>query len=106
MIEYEQFAALDIRVAQVTQASVVEGADRLLQLTLDVGELGARTVVSGIREWYSPDDLVGKQVIYLANLQPRKLRGIESQGMILAADGGEAVLLQPEKSQAAGTRIR
>jgi len=106
MVEYGQFAALDIRLAEVTQAAVVEGADRLLQLTLDAGELGQRTVVSGIKEWYSPEDLVGKQVVYLANLQPRKLRGIESQGMILAADAGEAVLLQPDKPQPNGTRIR
>lgn len=106
MIDFEHFAALDIRLAEVVQAVVVEGADRLLQLTLDVGELGQRTVVSGIREWYSPEDLIGKQVVYLANLQPRKLRGIESQGMILAADAGEAVLLQSDKNQPNGTRIR
>lgn len=105
-IQYDDFQKLDIRVANVIAAQVVENADKLLQLTLDAGELGERTVVSGIREWYAPEDLVGRQVIYLANLEPRMLRGVESQGMILAGDTGTAVLLQPETELPAGTRVR
>lgn len=105
-IIYDDFSKLDIRIATVMAASIVEGADKLLKLTLDAGELGERTVVSGIRQWYSPDELVGKQVVYLANLEPRVLRGVESQGMIIAAGGEEAVLLQPSKQMENGTIVR
>lgn len=109
-ISIEQFAALDIRVATVKDAAPIEGADRLLRLVLDVGDpehggLGERVVASGIRAWYAPEDLIGTQVIYLANLKPRMLRGVESQGMILAGGEEEAVLLQPAKPTQAGTRI-
>ncbi|MBP7774750.1 methionine--tRNA ligase subunit beta [Candidatus Woesebacteria bacterium] len=105
-IEFTDFAKLDIRVATVLHAQVVDGADRLLCLTLDAGELGERTVVSGIREWYSPESLIGKQVVYLANLEPRKLRGIVSQGMLLAAGEETAVLLQPEAALSPGSSVR
>jgi methionine--tRNA ligase beta chain len=105
-ISYEDFAKLDFRMAVVLHAEPIEGADKLLKLTLDVGELGERTVASGIKQWYSPEDLIGKTVVYLANLQPRMLRGVESQGMIIAAGGDEAVLLLPEKSVPAGTEVR
>lgn len=105
-ISYEDFAKLDLRMAVVVHAEPIEGADKLLKLTLDVGELGERTVASGIKQWYSPEDLIGKTVVYLANLQPRMLRGVESQGMIIAAGGDEAILLLPEKSVAAGTEVR
>lgn len=95
-ISYAEFSRLDIRTAQVTAAEAVEGADRLLKITLDVGELGERVVVSGIREWYSPEQLVGQSVVYLANLEPRTIRGVESQGMLLAAGETEATLLALE----------
>jgi methionine--tRNA ligase beta chain len=102
LITYDDFAKLDIRTAKVLHAEPIEGADKLLKLTLDVGELGEKTVASGIKQWYSPEDLIGKTVVYLANLQPRMLRGVESQGMIIAAGGDEAVLLVPEKPAAPG----
>lgn len=110
LIEYDHFAALDIRVATVRAAELIEGADRLLKLTLDVGDpdtggLGTRIVASGIREWYQPEQLVGTSVIYLANLAPRTLRGVESQGMILAAGESSVALLQPDKSAAPGSRV-
>lgn len=104
-VTYEEFAKLDIRIAKVTAAEAIEGADKLLKLTLDVGELGERVVASGIKEWYSPTELVGKTVVYLANLQPRQLRGVESQGMIIAAGGDEAVLLMPERLVTPGTVV-
>jgi len=87
---YEDFAKLDLRVAQVLEAEAVPKADKLLKLKLDLGS-EERTVVAGIAEAYKPADLVGRRVIFLANLAPRKIRGIESQGMILAA-GEERVL--------------
>lgn len=105
LITYDDFSKLDIRIAKVLNAEPIEGADKLLKLTLDAGELGERTVASGIKQWYSPEDLVGKTVVYLANLQPRMLRGVESQGMIIAAGGDEAILLTPEKEVTPGTVI-
>ena len=106
LIQYSDFAKLDLRIAKVIAAEPIEGADKLLKLTLDVGELGERTVASGIKEWYSPEDLVGKTVVYLANLAPRTLRGVESQGMIIAAGATEAILLLPESECAPGTVVR
>jgi len=85
MIQYDDFVKLDIRVATITAAEKVKKADRLLHITLDVGT-EKREVVSGIAEHFAPEDIIGKQVTYLANLAPRKLKGIESNGMILMAE--------------------
>ena len=85
MIQYDDFVKLDIRVATITAAEKVKKADRLLHITLDVGT-EKREVVSGIAEYFAPEDIIGKQVTYLANLAPRKLKGIESNGMILMAE--------------------
>ncbi|MBP9782079.1 methionine--tRNA ligase subunit beta [Candidatus Woesebacteria bacterium] len=110
-ITYDDFVKLDIRIATVIAAEPIEGADKLLKLTLDVGDpetggLGQRTIAAGIKAWYQPTDLVGKQIVYLANLEPRMLRGVESQGMVLAADGEQAVLLQPWVDVSNGSMIR
>lgn len=91
-IAFEDFMKLDLKVATVKTCEIVKGADRLLKLELDVAH-ERRTVVSGIRAFYSVEDMVGKQVIYLANLRPRKLRGIVSQGMVLAATDDDQVKL-------------
>ena len=84
-ISIDDFAKVELRVAKVTVCEKVEKSDKLLKLTLSVGN-ESRSVVSGIAKWYSRDDLVGKKVILVYNLKPAKLRGVESQGMILAAD--------------------
>lgn len=105
-ITFDDFSKLDIRMAKVVGAEEIEGADKLLKLTLDVGELGERTVASGIKQWYAPADLIGKTVVYLANLEPRMLRGVESQGMIIAAGGDTAVLLIAQADVAPGTVVR
>jgi len=84
-ISYEEFQKLDIRVASILTAEAVPKTDRLIKLTLDIGEDQPRTVVAGIRGFYPPEELIGCNVAYLANLAPRKIRGIESRGMILAA---------------------
>lgn len=105
-IQYDDFAKLDLRVAKVITAEAIEGADKLLKLTLDVGDLGERTVASGIKQWYKPEDLVGKTVIYLANLAPRMLRGVASKGMIIAAGDEVAILLTPESECQPGTVVR
>ena len=97
-IQYDDFAKLDIRTATVVQAEKVEKADKLLKLEVDLG-FEKRTVVSGIAKYYQPQDIIGKQVLLLANLAPRKLRGIESQGMILMAENEEGALtfVSPEE---------
>ena len=106
-IEYSDFEKLDLRIARIVEASEVEGADRLLKLTLDVGEeLGTRTVMAGIKQWYTAEELVDKFVVYLANLKPRKLRGVVSQGMIIASGDKEATLLKPEGEVKAGEVVR
>lgn len=88
-IEVADFFKLDLRVAKIIKAESVEGADKLLRLTLDVGNGVEKTVLSGIKTAYQPQDLVGKQTIYLANLAPRKMKFGTSEGMILAASDPE-----------------
>lgn len=105
-ITFDQFIALDIRMAKIVAVEEIEGADKLLKITLDVGDLGERTVAAGVKAWYTADELIGKIIPYLANLAPRKLRGVESQGMILAAGGERAVLLHPEEVVEPGTIVR
>ncbi|MEK7638501.1 MAG: methionine--tRNA ligase subunit beta [Patescibacteria group bacterium] len=107
MITYEHFSAIDLRVATVTAAERVEGSEKLLRLQLDVGELGARQIVAGVGKAYTPEELVGTQIIIVANLEPRALMGHESNGMLLAARDGEAVpvLLRPQRAVPAGSKI-
>lgn len=90
-ITYDDFLKMDIRIGKVLEAEVVPKTDKLLKLTVDTG-LDVRTVVSGIAQHYTPEQMVGKQVTMLVNLEPRKIRGIESQGMILMAENGEGKL--------------
>ncbi|QQS39197.1 methionine--tRNA ligase subunit beta [Candidatus Woesebacteria bacterium] len=105
-ITYEDFQKLDIRIATILQVEEIDGADKLLKLTLDAGDLGERTIAAGIKAWYKPEDLVGKQIVYLANLEPRMLKGVESQGMLLAAGGDEAVVIRPIKEVSPGVKIK
>ena len=107
-IYYDQFAGLDLRVATILDAIKVPKADRLLQLTLDTG-VDRRTVLSGIAEHFTPEEVVGRQVVLLANLAPRTIRGVESQGMILMAENpetGKLEFLQPGAALPAGATIR
>ncbi len=92
----DDFAKLDIRVGTVLACEKVKKADKLLKFTIDDGMAG-RTIISGIAKWYEPEELVGKQVCFIANFPPRKLKGIESQGMILSAEdaGGRLVVIGP-----------
>lgn len=97
---FDDFSRMDIRVGTILEAERVPKTDKLLKLKLDTG-MDQRTVVSGIAEWYKPEDIIGQQVILLANLAPRKIKGIESQGMILMAENaqGELSFVQPSKKQ-------
>ena len=99
-------AVADLRIARVLECSHIDGSDKLLRFKLDVGELGARDVFSGIKAYYQPEDLVGKMVVYVANLAPRKMRFGTSTGMILSASGdGQLHLLQPGDGVKPGMKI-
>ena len=104
---FDDFQAMDLRVAEVVAAEKVKGADKLLQLTVRTG-YDERTVVSGIAEHFAPEDVVGRKVTLLANLAPRKIRGVVSQGMVLMAsteDGGLR-FVTPEEGAEPGDVIR
>ena len=98
-IAIDDFSKIDLRVALVTACEKVEKTDKLLKLTVKLGE-ETRTVVSGIAKFYTPEEMVGKRVVMIANLKPAKLRGIESRGMILCAEDAEGnlSLVSPEKA--------
>lgn len=105
-IQYDDFAKLDIKVATIAAAEKVEKADKLLKITLDVAG-NAHTVVSGIALHFNPEELPGKQVLWLSNLAPRKMRGIESEGMILLAEDadGKLVFVSPEMQVKSGSGV-
>ena len=106
MITIDQFRALDLRVGTVRAAEPHPNADRLLLLRVDLGT-EERQLVAGIRAHYDPAALVGSQVVVVANLEPAKLRGVESQGMVLAAsDGDRVVLLRPDDPVTPGAVVR
>ncbi len=105
-ISFDEFKRLDLRIGKVVKAEKIEKSKKLLRLEIDIGG-EIRQVVAGIAEYYKPEDLVGKLLPILVNMKPAKLMGVESRGMILAADvNGEPVLLYPEKEVEPGTRIR
>jgi len=105
-ISFDEFKRLDLRIGKVINAEKIEKSKKLLRLEIDVGD-EVRQVVAGIAEYYKPEDLVGKLVPILVNMKPAKLMGVESRGMILAADvDGEPVLLYPDKKVEPGTKIR
>jgi methionyl-tRNA synthetase len=107
VIQYDDFQKLELRVAVVTEAEKVPKADRLLRLKVDLGNGELRQVVAGIADAYGPDEVVGRRVIFLCNLAPRKIRGIESQGMILAAGDEQVLALSGlDREVPAGTRVR
>ncbi|MBP9866722.1 MAG: hypothetical protein KBC41_01430 [Candidatus Pacebacteria bacterium] len=106
-ITIDDFVKIDIRVGEVLSVSVVEGADKLYILSVDLGEEKPRQILSGIREFIESVDLVGKQFPFITNLAPRMLRGHESQGMILAgSDEHGLALFNPSKTLKNGTRLR
>ncbi|OGG58572.1 hypothetical protein A2765_02505 [Candidatus Kaiserbacteria bacterium RIFCSPHIGHO2_01_FULL_56_24] len=112
-IQYDDFAKLDIRVGTVVAAELIPDTDKLIKCTIDFGDppaggLGMRTIVSGIALFRKPEELVGKQLPYIVNLAPRMLRGVESQGMLLAASpGGEGLaLLIPDTEVPNGTKLK
>ena len=126
-VTYEEFKKMDMRVGTIRAVEPVEGTDKLLKCQIDFGETAAcaespegdsahdmpvpklRQIVSGIREFFPEyEKLVGKQVLYIVNLEPRTIRGVESQGMLMAVDGkdGKPVFLTPEFEVNPGTKVR
>jgi methionyl-tRNA synthetase len=110
-ITFDDFAKIDLRVATVLAAEPHPNADRLLKLQIDLGELGTRQICAGVKAYYSPEQMVGRQIIVVANLEPRKIRGEASNGMLLAAsarDGEQVtdvILLGPSKPAPAGSTV-
>jgi len=106
LLDFEDFQRLDLRVGTVISAQPVQGADKLLHLGIDLGEDQARSIVAGIAQHWSVDALIGRQVVVVANLKPRKLRGVTSQGMVLAVHAPEGLqLLGPSKQVPPGSRV-
>lgn len=106
MITFDDFTKLEIKIGTIKAADKIQGADKLIRLELDLGA-ETRQVVAGMAPYYTPEQLVGKQTPVLVNLEPRKVRGVESQGMILAADvEGKPVLLTPDSYVPTGSTVR
>jgi len=113
VISYDDFYKLDLRVAKIVWAGQVDGAERLFKLTLDVGTLGQRTVMAPLRPWYQAKKLLGKRVIYLANMRAKKANGIKSEGSVLTAapfnpktQEYEVTLLVPDEAVPLGSIVR
>jgi len=108
-ISYDDFKKLDARLGTVVVAEAVPDSDKLIRFELDFGEAQPRQILSAIREWYpDPAALVGKQMLFVINLAPRTIRGLESHGMLMAVDGidGAPVFLVAEKESMAGSKVR
>jgi methionyl-tRNA synthetase len=105
-LKYERFMDVELRVALVLEAERVEGTDKLMRLQLDVGE-DRRQIVAGVAESYAPEELVGKRIVIVANLKPAKIRGVVSNGMLLAADlDGKPIVATFDRDVPPGTRVR
>lgn len=114
MISFDDFKKLDLRVVKIIFAERVENSEKLLKLEVDVGEKNeagegvTRQIIAGIGKFYNPEDLVSKEIVIAANLEPKIIKGLESSGMLLAAncDGNEPTLLIPEKPVPPGTEVK
>lgn len=106
MISFEEFKKLELRIAKIVEAERVERSEKLLKLRVDIGE-SQRQIIAGIGKKYEPENLIGREIVIAANLEPRMLMGLESQGMLLAANGDDGpVLLIPEKEVLPGATIQ
>ena len=107
LIDIDHFSSVDLRVAKITKADDVEGADKLLQLTLDVGDLGTRNVFAGIKSAYKPDELTDRLVVLVNNLEPRKMKFGISEGMVLASSNDDGIyLVSPDEGAEPGMKVR
>lgn len=106
MISFKDFEKIDLRVAKVLTAEKIEGSKKLIKLEIDLGK-EKRIIIAGIGQFYQPEDLIGREIIVVANLEPKKIMGIESQGMLLAghSEDGEIALLLPDKKIPPGSKV-
>lgn len=105
MISFDEFKKLDLRIGKVLSVENHPNADKLHVMKVDLGD-GERQLVAGLRPWYTPEQLTGKTIVVVANLEPASVRGIESQGMLLACqDGDRVMILQPEGEAAPGSKV-
>ena len=108
MVSFEKFKELELKIGKVTEAELIEGSDKLLKLKVDFGEPdlpAGRQVLAGIGKVYSPEEMIGREIVVVANLEPRMLMGLESQGMLLAASDGGPVLLKPDREVPPGSSV-
>jgi len=107
-VNFSDWEKLNLRVAQIKKVEDIEGADKLYKLILDAGKLGKKIICAGIKKYYSKEELKNRKIIYFSNLKPRKIKNIESQGMLLAAfteNHEKVILISPEKDIDNGARI-
>jgi methionine--tRNA ligase beta chain len=104
IIDFQTFSAIDLRIAEIIEAEPIVDSDKLIKLQVDLGD-EHRQIVAGIKSFYEPKDLVGRQIVIVANLAPRMMMGYESRGMLLAATDGSPILLQPSEKVKPGTKI-
>ena len=106
MINFKEFQKIELKIAKILKAERVEGSEKLIKLQLDLNEEESRQILAGIAGFYQPEDLINKEIVVVANLEPREIFGMESRGMLLAADDdGKPVLLKPDKEVSPGTKI-
>ncbi len=106
IVKLKDWTKLNLIVAKIIEVEDIKGADKLYKITLNIGS-GERTICAGLKEYYGKEELDGKVIIYFENLAPRMMKGVESQGMLLAAESekGEVVLISPEKEIEIGSRV-
>jgi methionyl-tRNA synthetase len=107
IVKYEDFAKLDLRVATIKKVEDIEGADKLYKLEVEIGK-EKRTIVAGIKQHYKKEELKDRQIVVICNLEPRKMKGLVSEGMLLAAvseDHSKVILLSPEKKIDSGSKV-
>lgn len=107
MISFDDFIKVELKVGTIVEAEEVEESEKLIKCQVDLGKEKPRQILAGVKQWYKAEDLKGKQVIVAANLEPRMMMGMESQGMLLAADSEEKpIFLTTSEEVPAGTKIR
>lgn len=106
MITIDDFTKIELKVGTVLEALEIEGSDKLLKLQVDLGEEKPRQILSGIKKWYKPEKLIGKQFVFITNLEPRIMMGLESQGMIMAVGVDKPIMLKPSSKVSPGSKVR
>lgn len=106
MISFEDFSKLELKIGNILEAEELPQSEKLIKLSVDLGEEQPRQILAGIKKYYQAEKLAGKQVVVIANLVPRMMMGFESQGMLLAADSGKPVLLKPSQKVPVGSKVR